>query len=69
MAREQQAALFREQLAAFRPLLTLSMVMTRACDESEILRIATTAIPSVGGCRVEGIYLAWTTVHALRELP
>lgn len=56
-AREQEAALFREHLPAFRPLLTLSMVMTSTCDELEILRIATTAIPSVGGCRVEGIYL------------
>ncbi|HKS52009.1 MAG TPA: hypothetical protein VJS67_09090 [Pseudonocardiaceae bacterium] len=66
-AREQEAALLREQLAAFRPLLTLSMVMTSTCDESEILRIATTAIPSVGGCRVEGIYLDgdWRSVGSV----
>jgi hypothetical protein len=36
----QEAASLREQLAAFRPLLTLSMAMTGACDESEILSIA-----------------------------
>lgn len=26
-------------------------------DEAEILRMATTAVPSLGGCRVEGVYL------------
>lgn len=60
----QEAASLRAQLAAFRPLLTLSMAMTGACDESEILSIAATAIPSVGGCQVEGIYLdeGWRSV-------
>ncbi len=65
--REQEAALFREQLAAFRSLLTVLMVMASTCDELEILRIATTAIPSVGGCRVEGIYLDgdWCSVGSV----
>ena len=69
-ARKQEAASLREQLAAFRPLLTLSMVMTSTYDESEILRIATTAIPSAGGCRVEGIYLDgdWRSVGSV-DLP
>jgi DNA-binding PucR family transcriptional regulator len=52
----QEAAL-REQLASFRPLLALSMLMTSSRDETEILRIATTAVPSLGGCRAEGVYL------------
>ncbi|HKR50095.1 MAG TPA: helix-turn-helix domain-containing protein [Pseudonocardiaceae bacterium] len=46
----------RDQLASFPPLLTLSMVMTSSRDETEILRIATTAAPSLGDCRVEAVY-------------
>jgi sugar diacid utilization regulator len=49
-------AALREQLASFRPLLALSMAMTSR-DETEILRMATTAVPSLGGCRVEAVYL------------
>jgi sugar diacid utilization regulator len=33
------------------------MVMTGSRDETEILRIATTAVPSLGGCRAEALYL------------
>jgi hypothetical protein len=47
----------REQLASFRPLLALSMVMTRSRDETEILRIITTVLPSLGRCRPVGVYL------------
>jgi sugar diacid utilization regulator len=50
-------AALRDQLASFRPLLALSMVMTSCHDETEILRIATTAVPSLGGCRAEAVYL------------
>jgi sugar diacid utilization regulator len=46
----------RDQLASFRPLLALSMVMTSSRDETEILRIATTAVPSLSGGRVEAVY-------------
>ena len=46
----------RDQLASFRPLLALSMVMTSSRDATEILRIATTALPSLSGGRVEAIY-------------
>ncbi|HZE00181.1 MAG TPA: helix-turn-helix domain-containing protein [Pseudonocardiaceae bacterium] len=46
----------RDQLASFRPLLALSMVMTSSRDQTEILRIATTAVPSLGGVRVEAVY-------------
>lgn len=50
-------ATLRDQLASFRPLLALSMVMTSSRDETEILRIAVTAVPSLGGCRAEALYL------------
>ncbi|MGH3692636.1 MAG: PucR family transcriptional regulator [Pseudonocardiaceae bacterium] len=50
-------AALRDQLALFRPLLALSIVMTSSRDETEILSIATTAIPSLGGCRAEAMYL------------
>lgn len=46
----------RDQLASFRPLLALSMVMTSSRDEAEILRVATTAVPSLSGGRVEAVY-------------
>jgi hypothetical protein len=49
-------AVLREQLAAFRPLLALSMVMTGTRDEIEILRIVTTAVPSMGGGRAEAVH-------------
>jgi DNA-binding PucR family transcriptional regulator len=44
------------QLASFRPLLALSMVMTSSRDETEILRIATTAVSSLSGGRVKAVY-------------
>jgi DNA-binding PucR family transcriptional regulator len=59
----------RDQLASFRPLLTLSMVMTSSRDEFEILRIATTAVPSLGGCRLEAVYLDgnWWSVGSVNR--
>jgi sugar diacid utilization regulator len=66
-APEREAAL-REQLASFRPLLGLSMVMTRSRDEAEVLRITTTALPLLGGgCRPEAVYLDgdWRHVEAV----
>jgi DNA-binding PucR family transcriptional regulator len=47
----------RGQLASFRPLLALSMVMTSSRDENEILRLATTTVPALGNCRTVGVYL------------
>jgi sugar diacid utilization regulator len=52
-----QEAILRTQLASFRSLLALSVVMTSSREETEILRLATTAVPSLGGCRVEAVYL------------
>jgi hypothetical protein len=65
-AAEREASL-REQLASFRPLLALSMVMTGSRDESEILSTATTAVPSVGGCRVEAVHVDddWRSVGSV----
>jgi sugar diacid utilization regulator len=56
-AEDEPGSALRDQLASFRPLLALSMAMTSSRDETEILRIATTAVPSLGGCRVEAVYL------------
>ena len=66
----EEAAL-REQLASFRPLLALSMMMTNSRDEHEILRIATTAVPSMGGCHTEAVYLDgdWPTVGRVGQPP
>src|SRR6266478_3695308 len=51
----------REHLSAFRQLLALSMVMTDTADEDEIIRLATTAIPSLGPFRGAAVSLdgAW----------
>ena len=46
----------RDQLASFRPLLALSIMMTSSRDQTEILRIATAAVPSLSGGRVEAVY-------------
>lgn len=48
-------AVLRDQLASFRPLLALSMMMTNSRDEDQILGIAATTVPSLGGCRAEAV--------------
>src|SRR5918998_1589491 len=50
-------AVLRDELASCRLLLTLSMVVIGSRDEVEILRIATTTVPSLGGCRTEAVHL------------
>ena len=59
----------REHLSAFRPLLALSMVMTGTPDEDEIVRLATTAVPSLGPFRAEAVYLngGWWTGASVRS--
>ncbi len=59
----------REHLSAFRPLLALSMVMTETADEDEIIRMATTAIPSLGPFRAEAVSLdgAWWSGRSVRS--
>lgn len=54
-AADREAAL-RDELASPRPLLALSIVMIGGSDEAEILRIATTTVPSLGGCRTEAVH-------------
>ncbi len=59
----------REHLSAFRPLLALSMVMTETSDEDEIIRMATTAIPSFGLFRAEAVFFdgAWWSGRSVRS--
>lgn len=61
----------REQLATFRPLLALSMVMTTSGNEDEILQLATAAVPSLGRCRTTGAYLdgSWRQVGPIGAPP
>jgi sugar diacid utilization regulator len=47
----------RDRLSSLQGLLVLSMRMTESADDQEILRLAATAIPSVGRCRLVGVYL------------
>lgn len=51
----------RDQLASLRALLGLSLAMTAIDDEAEILRLTTTAVPSLANCRTAGVRLdgAW----------
>ena len=53
------------------PLLALSMVMTSSRDETEILHIITTTVPSLGGCRVGAVYLdgGWQATIKAPEFP
>jgi sugar diacid utilization regulator len=59
----------REHLSAFRPLLALSMVMTETSDEDEIIRMATSAIPSLGPFRAEAVFFdgAWWSGRSVRS--
>jgi sugar diacid utilization regulator len=47
----------RDQLSGMRSLLALSMVMSESDDQGHILGLAATAVPSLGQCRLEGVYL------------
>ncbi|MDQ1467201.1 MAG: hypothetical protein QOH10_1616 [Actinomycetota bacterium] len=59
----------REHLSAFRPLLALSMVMTGTADEDAIVRLATTAVPSLGPFRAEAVSLdgKWWSGASIRS--
>ena len=61
----------REQLASFRALLALSMVMTSSYDESEILRMATSAAGSFGDARTVAVHIdgGWADVENIRIPP
>jgi sugar diacid utilization regulator len=47
----------RNRLSSMQGLLALSMVMTESGDEHRILHLATTSVPSLGRCRLDGVYL------------
>ncbi|MGQ0464379.1 MAG: PucR family transcriptional regulator [Sporichthyaceae bacterium] len=53
----------RAALSTFSPLLALATVLTNTTDADEILRIATTAVRSLGPMRTEAVHLdgAWWT--------
>jgi DNA-binding PucR family transcriptional regulator len=46
-----------EQLSTMRALLGLGMALTESTDEGQILRLATTAVPSLAPCRVAGVHI------------
>jgi DNA-binding PucR family transcriptional regulator len=48
----------RDRLSSLQGLLALSMVMTESGDEQRILHLATTSVPSLGDCRLDGVYLS-----------
>jgi sugar diacid utilization regulator len=47
----------RDQLSSLQGLLVLSMLMTERADDKEILRLVAKAVPSLGRCRLVGVYL------------
>jgi sugar diacid utilization regulator len=47
----------RDRLSSMQGLLALSMVMTESGDERRIVHLATTSVPSLGRCRLDGVYL------------
>jgi sugar diacid utilization regulator len=55
----------RARLSNLQGLLVLSMKMTESGDEQRILHLATTAVPSLGHCRLHGVHLVeggWRTM-------
>jgi len=57
----------REQLSSLQGLLALSMLMTEGGDEAQILHLASTSVPSLGCCCLEGVYLLGTGWISLEE--
>ena len=57
----------REQLSSLQGLLVLSMLMTESRDERQILHLASTSVPSLGRCRLEGVYLLGSGWVSLEE--
>src|SRR4051812_6619007 len=47
----------RDQLSSLQGLLVVSMLMTERNDVPEILALASSAVPSLGQCRLDGAYL------------
>ncbi|MDT7615390.1 MAG: hypothetical protein QOF00_2837 [Pseudonocardiales bacterium] len=53
--RQSELAL-RDQLSNLQGLLALSMIMTERRSEDDIVHLATTAVPSLGRCRIDGVF-------------
>lgn len=61
-----------DQLTGMRSLLALSMVMSESDDQAHILGLAATAVPSLGRCRLEGVFLGddgWQAVPGGHAAP
>ena len=54
---QDTGASLRGQLSNLQGLLVLSMQMTETGDEQRILHLATTAVPSLSLCRLQGVHL------------
>jgi sugar diacid utilization regulator len=54
---QENGASLRGQLSTLHALLALSMRMTEMGDEQSILHLATTALPSLSRCRLQGLHL------------
>jgi hypothetical protein len=54
---QDTGASLRGQLSTLQGLLVLSMRMTETEDEHSILHLATTAVPSLSLCRLQGVHL------------
>ncbi|MDB5063892.1 MAG: transcriptional regulator, CdaR family [Chloroflexi bacterium] len=54
---QDTGASLRGQLSNLQGLLVLSMRMTETGDEKRILHLATTAVPSLSLCRLQGVHL------------
>src|ERR1700681_2946026 len=54
---ERASAPLRDQLSNLQSLHVLSMLMTESRNESSILQLAATSVPSLGRCHTEGVYL------------
>src|SRR5947209_7245111 len=50
----------RDQLSSLQGLLALTLLMTESGEETRILHLATTAVPSLGRCKLEGVNLSET---------
>jgi sugar diacid utilization regulator len=58
-----------DQLSALHAILALSMQTTERADDDDIVRLAMTAVPSPGRCRIVGTYLlgvGWRAATGLR---
>ncbi len=58
----------REQLSSLQGLQVLTMLMTESRDEQQILHLASTSVPSLGCCGLEGVFLLGSGWVSLQEV-